>query len=331
MVGMVTAGSRPQLQIRSANENDAPSLCEIFNEAVQDRLETLESGVRRVEEQRLLIAVASRDPKHPILAADVRNWIAGWVALQPSDTRIALADIGEVFIYVRRSFRNYGVGRQLMRAVQEASSKLGYRKLLGRILASNRDGLLLCRALGWREVGRHAAHAKLNGELHDVILVEYQIPAPGRDPHVTDNEYMNLAMNQARAAAMRGEVPIGAVVVLNDGILAAAGNQTIADCDPTAHAEIVALRAAAQVFGNYRLTGTALYVTLEPCAMCAGAIVQARIARLIYGAVDPKGGAIHTCLQVLDAPAINHRVEVTAGVLAAQSAELLQSFFSARR
>jgi tRNA(adenine34) deaminase len=148
---------------------------------------------------------------------------------------------------------------------------------------------------------------------------------------VTDREYMHLAIEQARAAATRGEVPIGAVVVLEDRILAAAGNRTITDCDPTAHAEIVALRAAALEAGNYRLIGAALYVTIEPCAMCAGALVQARIARLIYGADEPKGGAIRTCMQVLDAPALNHRVAVTPGILAEEAAALVQSFFSGRR
>ena len=148
---------------------------------------------------------------------------------------------------------------------------------------------------------------------------------------MTDSEYMHLAIEQARAAGVRGEVPIGAVIVLEDRVLAAAGNRTITDCDPTAHAEIIALRAAACALGNYRLTGAALYVTIEPCAMCAGALVQARIARLIYGADDPKGGAVRTCLQVLDAPALNHRVTVTPGILADESAALLHSFFSARR
>ena len=148
---------------------------------------------------------------------------------------------------------------------------------------------------------------------------------------MTDLEYMHLAIQQAQTAGLRGEVPIGAVVVLNDRILAAAANRTITDCDPTAHAEVVALRAAALALGNYRLTGAALYVTIEPCAMCAGALVQARIARLIYGADDAKGGAIRTCMQVLDAPALNHRVEVTPGILAEESAGLLQSFFAERR
>ena len=148
---------------------------------------------------------------------------------------------------------------------------------------------------------------------------------------MNDFEYMHLAIVQAQAASLRGEVPVGALVVLEDRILAAAGNRTITDCDPTAHAEIVALREAARKAGNHRLLGASLYVTVEPCAMCAGALVQARIARLIYGADEPKGGAIRTCMRVLDAPALNHRVEIVSGVLAAESLQLLQSFFAARR
>ena len=148
---------------------------------------------------------------------------------------------------------------------------------------------------------------------------------------MNDFEYMHLALAQAQAAALRGEVPVGALVVLEDRILAAAGNRTLTDGDPTAHAEIVALREAALRAGNHRLVHASLYVTVEPCAMCAGALVQARIARLIYGADEPKGGAIRTCMRVLDAPALNHRVEVVSGVLAAESAQLLQSFFAVRR
>jgi tRNA(adenine34) deaminase len=148
---------------------------------------------------------------------------------------------------------------------------------------------------------------------------------------VNDFEYMHLAIAQAQAAALRGEVPVGALVVLEDRVLAAAGNRTVTDCDPTAHAEIVALREAARKTGNHRLLGASIYVTVEPCAMCAGALVQARVARLVYGADEPKGGAIRTCMQVLDAPALNHRVEVISGVLAGECVQLLQSFFSARR
>jgi L-amino acid N-acyltransferase YncA len=173
---MSTASARPQLEIRQAQKDDASALCEIFNEAVQDHLETFDSEPRTAEEQVLRIDSAEQDPKHPILVAELRNWVAGWVMLAPYDNRIALDDIGEVYIYVRRAFRSYGVGRQLMRALQEAAGKLGYRKLIGRVLAQNQDGLNLCRATGWREVGRHSAHTRLNDGLHDVTIVEYPIP-----------------------------------------------------------------------------------------------------------------------------------------------------------
>jgi L-amino acid N-acyltransferase YncA len=174
---MSTASARPQLQIRQAQEDDAYPLCEIFNEAVQDHLETFDSEARLVDDQRLRIAAADQDPKHPILVAELRNWVAGWAALESYDNRIALDDIGEVYIYVRRAFRSYGVGRQLMRAIQLDAGKLGYRKLIGRVLVQNQDGLNLCRATGWREVGRHSAHTRLNGSLHDVNIVEYLIPS----------------------------------------------------------------------------------------------------------------------------------------------------------
>jgi tRNA(adenine34) deaminase len=143
--------------------------------------------------------------------------------------------------------------------------------------------------------------------------------------------FMRSALDEACAAGERGEVPVGALVVINDEIVARAGNRTIADCDPTAHAEVIALREASKRIGNYRLAGAALYVTIEPCAMCAGAMIQARIARLIYGAPDAKGGAVRSCFEVLDHPQLNHRVEVTAGVLADEAAAVLKDFFAARR
>jgi len=148
---------------------------------------------------------------------------------------------------------------------------------------------------------------------------------------MSDLEYMKMALEEARACAEAGEVPIGALVVQGDQVLAGAGNRTIRDCDPTAHAEIVALRAAAQKVGNYRLTSATLYVTVEPCAMCAGAIVQARLARVVYGADDPKGGAFRTCFELLTSDKLNHQVEVTPGVLGEEAAALLQKFFAARR
>lgn len=147
----------------------------------------------------------------------------------------------------------------------------------------------------------------------------------------SDLAFMQAALKEAQAAAARGEVPVGAVIVVENKIIARAGNRTITDSDPTAHAEIVALRDAARVVDNHRLLGAALYVTIEPCAMCAGAIVQARIARLVYGADDPKGGAVRSCFAVLDHPQINHHVAVSHGLLAEDAAMLLQSFFTARR
>ena len=148
---------------------------------------------------------------------------------------------------------------------------------------------------------------------------------------VNDADYMDIALEEARLAAGAGEVPIGAVLVHDGRIIARGGNRTIRDCDPTAHAEIVVLREAARVLGNYRLTGTTLYVTLEPCAMCAGAMILARVARLVYGADDPKGGAVRTCFEVLSHPKLNHRVEITSGILSNECAALLQNFFTARR
>ena len=150
---------------------------------------------------------------------------------------------------------------------------------------------------------------------------------------MTDLEYMQLALEEARLAAEAGEVPIGAVLVqVADGkVLARAGNRTIRDCDPTAHAEIVVLREASRALTNYRLSGTTMYVTLEPCAMCAGAIIQARVPRVVYGADDPKGGAVQTCFEVLSHPKLNHHVDVTPGILAEECGGILQKFFTARR
>jgi tRNA(adenine34) deaminase len=147
----------------------------------------------------------------------------------------------------------------------------------------------------------------------------------------TDEEMMRLALEEARAAARHGEVPVAAVVVDGRGVVTRAGNRTIMDCDPTAHAEIVALRAAAKVLGNHRFADATLYVTVEPCAMCAGAIIQARISRVVYGCDDAKGGAVRSCFAIFDHPAINHRVEVISGVLAKECAAILQAFFASHR
>lgn len=143
--------------------------------------------------------------------------------------------------------------------------------------------------------------------------------------------WMAQAIEQARLGATQGEVPVGAVVVAQGHVLSATYNQPITRCDPSAHAEILALRQAAALLGNYRLLGTTLYVTLEPCLMCAGAILQARIARLVYGAADPKAGAVHSLYACLDDKRLNHRLAVHGGVLAADSAQLLRDFFVARR
>ena len=146
-----------------------------------------------------------------------------------------------------------------------------------------------------------------------------------------DERWMREALSEARLARGRGEVPVGAVVVLDDAVVGRGSNQPIRAADPTAHAEIVALRAAARAAGNYRLTGAALYVTVEPCLMCAGALVHARIARLVFGGAEPKAGAVRSTMRVLDHPALNHRVEVAAGVLGPECIELMQSFFAERR
>jgi len=146
-----------------------------------------------------------------------------------------------------------------------------------------------------------------------------------------DRQYMQLALDEARAAADAGEVPIGAILVLHGSIVTRAGNRTIRDTDPTAHAEMVVLREAARLLGNYRLAETVLYVTLEPCAMCAGAIVQARVPRVVYAADDPKGGAFRSSFALLTSPKMNHQVNVTAGLFAEESTAVLQAFFAARR
>jgi tRNA(adenine34) deaminase len=151
------------------------------------------------------------------------------------------------------------------------------------------------------------------------------------EPSATDLRFMRQALAEAAAAGDRGEVPVGAVIVVGEDVVARAGNATITDCDPTAHAEIVALRAAAKVIANHRFAGATLYVTIEPCTMCAGAIIQARISRVVYGADDPKGGAVRSCFQMFEHPALNHSVQWTPGVLAPESAALLQQFFAARR
>jgi len=146
-----------------------------------------------------------------------------------------------------------------------------------------------------------------------------------------DAAFMRAALAQARAAAGRGEVPVGAVLVQGAAILAAAGNHPIASHDPTAHAEIGVLRAAGAALGSYRLTDTTLYVTLEPCIMCAAALVHARVRRVVFGAWDPRGGGAGSVVNVFALPALNHRVDVFGGVLMEECGALLQEFFTQRR
>ncbi|HTV64895.1 MAG TPA: tRNA adenosine(34) deaminase TadA [Bryocella sp.] len=143
--------------------------------------------------------------------------------------------------------------------------------------------------------------------------------------------WMEEALREAQRALTLGEVPVGAVVVGDGRIVGRGCNRPISTSDPTAHAEILALREAGQAIGNYRLLDCDLYVTVEPCAMCAGAITHARIRRLVYGADDPKAGAVHSVMQVLNQPKLNHQVEVIPGVLAARSMDLLQAFFRGKR
>jgi tRNA(adenine34) deaminase len=146
-----------------------------------------------------------------------------------------------------------------------------------------------------------------------------------------DEEAMRLALTEATAAAAHGDVPIGAVVVRDGKLIAAAGNERELRADPTAHAEILALRAAAASLGGWRIPDATMYVTLEPCAMCAGAIVLARLPRVVFGADDPKAGAAGSVLDILADPRLNHRPEVTGGILATEAAALLQDFFATRR
>jgi tRNA(adenine34) deaminase len=146
-----------------------------------------------------------------------------------------------------------------------------------------------------------------------------------------DERFMRLALAEAERAAERGEAPIGAVIARKDEVIAAAGNERELRSDPTAHAEVLAVREAARALGGWRIPDSAIYVTLEPCAMCAGAIVLARIPRVVYGAADPKAGAAGSVLDVLGEPRLNHRPGLEAGLLADESAALLEGFFAARR
>jgi tRNA(adenine34) deaminase len=147
----------------------------------------------------------------------------------------------------------------------------------------------------------------------------------------TDARWMRQALSAACEAQQRGEVPIGTCIVAGDAALAVAGNRTRTDNDPTAHAEMIALRAAAKEAGNYRLSDATVYSTIEPCVMCAGALIQARVRRLVYGAHDERAGAVESRFRVCDTDFLNHRIEVSAGVLEEECREIMQEFFRARR
>ena len=153
----------------------------------------------------------------------------------------------------------------------------------------------------------------------------------GTNEKNSDELFMEEALRAAQRALEVGEVPVGAIVVCDGKIVGRGGNRNLTDSDPTAHAEIVALREAGATLGNHRLEGCELFATIEPCAMCAGALVHARLKRLVYGADDPKAGAVRSVMQVLNHPSLNHRVEVCSGVLAGRCAEVLQGFFRLRR
>jgi tRNA(adenine34) deaminase len=148
---------------------------------------------------------------------------------------------------------------------------------------------------------------------------------------VTDELWMEEALRAAQRALEMGEVPVGAIVLCEGKVVGRGWNRNLADSDPTAHAEIVALREAGKNLGNHRLGDCELFATIEPCAMCAGAMVHARLKRLVYGADDPKAGAVHSVLHVLNHPGVNHQMEVRGGILAGKCAELLQEFFRSRR
>src|SRR5437879_1911607 len=163
-------------------------------------------------------------------------------------------------------------------------------------------------------------------------MADHTKPEMTWDPlSAKDREYMTAALEQAALAESAGEVPIGAVVVFNGEVVGRGFNRNLLDHDPSAHAEMVALRDTARKLRNHRLTGCEMFVTMEPCAMCAGALVHARLSRLVYGADDPKAGAVKSVLQVLNHPQLNHQMEVSRGVLARRCADLLQSFFRQRR
>jgi tRNA(adenine34) deaminase len=191
-----------------------------------------------------------------------------------------------------------------------------------------RDG---CGQIGIRG-GRRERHGQKEADRRAGGEQPAQSQGCHYDRGVTDHEsFMRLALDQARLGEAAGEVPIGAVVVIDGQVVASAFNRPIGAVDPTAHAEILALRQAAAAIGNYRLTGATLYVTLEPCLMCVGALVHARVERVVFGAREPKTGALESTMRALDTPALNHRFDVVDGVLEEECRGIVRAFFKTRR
>jgi tRNA(adenine34) deaminase len=178
-------------------------------------------------------------------------------------------------------------------------------------------------------------NALLDSDLGDTYsltsLFETMFSVAPQSPPAQHEHWMRAALRAAQQAQAAGEVPVGTCVVVSNKLLTVAGNRTRTDCDPTAHAEIVALREAARKLGNYRLADAIVYSTIEPCAMCAGALIQARVKLLVYGATDEKAGAVESHFQICAANQLNHRVEVIKGVLEEECREMMQEFFRARR
>ena len=179
---MGTAEQRAHLNIRPARADDAAALREIFNDAVEDGLATFDSELRTIEDQKRFIALAEREARRPLFVAELRNLVCGILSIEPHEQHLHGGEVGEVTVFVRRSFRSYGIGRQLMRVAQTEAARLGYRKLVGRVLSDNEESLRLCKVSGWRVVGVQEQHARHGNRLRDVTMVEYVLPAaPGAE------------------------------------------------------------------------------------------------------------------------------------------------------
>ena len=287
-------------------------------------------GKARADLDLLLASAALHLPDEPGLtereANDLlRGFLAGAGAMLDTDhveLRRWLVDLG----FVSRSDRgtDYRRGR-LPHWLREAAAELDAR-LLGETVRAARD-----EHRQRQELRKKAWLARTAAAIEVTEQSALPPPAPIDEAAAADARFMSLALDQAHNGWAIGEVPVGAVVVRDGQIVATAFNQPIASHDPTAHAEVQAMRAAAALLGNYRLAGCSLYVTLEPCAMCAGAIQHARIARLVYGARDPKTGACGSVVDLFAEPKLNHHTQVVGGVLAERCGRLLTDFFNERR